>query len=150
MLDLQAIGNNIRDLRTKHGYSQDKLADLLGVSHQAISRWELGLAAPTIDNLAELRDLFDVDFELLLCLNKNAEFDSKDIFKGHSRMFVLKQIINGHCKYDIAANFNVFFPQERLMLLRAVKEGKISANIPQLCDKLTPEELRFLKGKPAN
>ncbi len=65
-------------------------------------------------------------------------------------MFVVKQIANGACSYDIAANFNVFFPQERLLLLRAVKEGKLQADIPTLLNKLTPEEHRFLtsgKGK---
>ena len=147
MLDLQAIGNNIHDLRTKHGFSQDKLADLLGVSHQAVSRWELGLAAPTIDNLAELCDLFDVGFEQLLCLNKNAEFDRNDVFKGHSRMFVLKQIICGNCNYDVAANFHLFFAEERLMLLRAIKDGKISVDTSVLRRKLTMEEQRILEDR---
>jgi len=148
MLDLQAIGNNIHDLRVKHGFSQDKLADLLGVSHQAVSRWELGLTAPTVDNLAELCDLFEVGFEQLLCLNKNVEFDDHDVFRGHSRMFVLKQIINGNCKFDVAENFNVFFPQERLMLLRAIKEGKINVNTDVLRRKLTYEEQRIFEGRP--
>lgn len=147
MLDLQAIGSNIHDLRVKYGYSQDKLADLLGVSHQAVSRWELGLTAPTVDNLAELCDLFEVGFEQLLCLNKNVEFDEQDIFRGHSRMFVLKQIINGNCKFDVAENFNVFFPQERLILLRAIKDGKISVNTDVLRRKLTYEEQRILEGR---
>lgn len=147
MLDLQAIGSNIHDLRVKYGYSQDKLADLLGVSHQAVSRWELGLTAPTVDNLAELCDLFEVEFEQLLCLNKNVEFDEQDIFRGHSRMFVLKQIINGNCKFDVAENFSVFFPQERLILLRAIKDGKISVNTDVLRRKLTYEEQRILEGR---
>lgn len=109
MLDFESIGKVIHELRTKHGYSQDSLAELLGVSHQAVSRWELGMAVPTVDNLVELCDLFEVSFEQLLCLDKKAQFDPKDIFKGHSRMFVLKQIINGQFDFDVAANFNIFF-----------------------------------------
>ncbi len=146
MLDFQSIGDNIHDLRVKHGYSQDALAELLGVSHQAVSRWELGLTAPTVDNLAELCDLFDVSFENLLCLNKEVQWNEKDIFKGHSRMFVVKQIIDGNCKFDVATNFNIFFPQERLMLLRAIKDGKLQVSLPLLYDKLTPEELQLMKG----
>ena len=104
------------------------------------------MAVPTVDNLVELCDLFEVSFEQLLCLDKKAQFDPKDIFKGHSRMFVLKQIINGQFDFDVAANFNIFLPQERLMLLRAVKEGKLSVNKFVLNDKLTNEERRLLRG----
>lgn len=146
MLDFETIGANIHDLRAAHGYSQDQIAELLGVSHQAVSRWELGLAAPTVDNLVELCELFDVSLEQLLCLNKEIKFDEKDIFKGHSRIFVVKQIAGGDCDYDVAANFNVFFPQERLLLLRAVKEGKLHVNRKLLMDKLTPEEMQLLTG----
>lgn len=146
MLDFESIGNTIHDLRIAHGYSQDQIAELLGVSHQAVSRWELGLTAPTVDNLVELCELFEVSLEKLLCLNKEIHLDEKDIFKRHSRMFVVKQIASGACNYDVAANFNIFFPQERLLLLRAVKEGKLQVNMPLLHGKLTPEEMRFLTG----
>ena len=144
MLDFEAIGANIHRLRVEHGYSQGAIAELLGVTHQALSRWELGLTAPTVDNLVELCDLFEVSLEQLLCLDKELNLDEKDIFKGHSRMFVVKKIANGEFQYDIAANFNLFFPQERMLLLRAVKAGKISTDIKRLTKKLTPEELRFL------
>ncbi len=147
MLDFEAIGNNIHDLRVSQGYSQDKLAELLGVSHQAVSRWELGLAAPSVDNLVELCSLFDTSFEQLLCLNKCITLDEKDIFKGHSRMFVVKELTSGNYDYDVAENFNIFFPQERLMLLRAIKEGKLKADLPKLMHKLTPEETNLLTGK---
>ena len=147
MLDFESIGNNIHDLRVKHGYSQDALAELLGVSHQAVSRWELGLTAPTIDNIAELCGLFDVSFEQLLCLNKSVVLDEKDIFKGHSRMFVIKQLASGKTDYDVAENFGKFFPQERLLLLRAIKDGKLKANLKVLLQKLTFEEKRILEDK---
>lgn len=147
MLDFESIGNNIHDLRVKHGYSQDALAELLGVSHQAVSRWELGLTAPTIDNIAELCGLFDVSFEQLLCLNKSVVLDEKDIFKGHSRMFVIKQLASGKTDYDVAENFGKFFPQERLLLLRAIKDGKLKANLKVLWQKLTFEEKRILEDK---
>ena len=147
MLDFESIGANIHRLRVERGYSQGAVAELLGVTHQALSRWELGLTAPTVDNLVELCDLFDVSLEQLLCLDKELKLDEKDIFKGHSRMFVVKKIANGEFQYDVAANFSLFFPQERMLLLRAVKEGKISADIPRLTKKLTPEEQRFLTNR---
>lgn len=147
MLDLQSVGENIRSLRIDKGLSQDYIAELLGVSHQAVSRWENGLAAPSVDNIAELCELFDVSFEQLLCLNRQIQWDAKDIFKGHSRMFVVKQIVSGQVEYDVVNNFNVFMPQERLMILRAIKEGKLKVNLNRLYCKLTPDELRYLGGK---
>lgn len=144
MLDFESIGANIHKLRVENGYSQGAIAELLGVTHQALSRWELGLTAPSVYNLVELCNLFEVSLEHLLCLDKELQLDEKDIFKGHSRMFVVKKITSGEFKYDIATNFNLFFPQERMLLLRAVKEGKISTDIPRLTNKLTPEEQRFL------
>lgn len=146
MLDFEAIGANIHRLRIEHGYSQGAVAELLGITHQALSRWELGLTAPTVDNLVELCDLFEVSLEQLLCLDKELSLDEKDIFKGHSRMFVVKKIANGEFEYDIATNFNLFFPQERMILLRAMKGGKITADLARLAQKLTPEEQRFLKN----
>lgn len=147
MLDFESIGNQIREMRVKHGYSQDCLAELLGVSHQAVSRWENGLTAPTVDNIAELCSLFDISFEQLLCLNNEIKLDEKDIFKGHSRMFVVKQIADGNCKLNLAEKFDLFFPQERMILLRALKEGKISADNTLLLSKLSPQEYKFLKNK---
>ena len=146
MLDFEAIGANIHKLRVEHGYSQSAIAELLGVTHQAFSRWELGLTVPTVDNLVELCELFEVSLEQLLCLDKELKIDETDIFKGHSRMFVVKKIASGEFQYDIAANFSLFFPQERMLLLRAVREGKITTDIPRLTNKLTPEEKRFLKS----
>lgn len=147
MLDLQAVGENIHKLRVNKGLSQDYVAELLGVSHQAVSRWENGLAVPSVDNIAELCEVFDVSFEQLLCLNRQIEWDAKDIFKGHSRMFVVKQITNGAVQYDVAKNIEVFMPQERILILKAIRDGRINADIAALSDKITPNELRYLRGK---
>ena len=147
MLDFNAIGDKIHDLRAANGYSQDKLAEILGVTHQAISRWECGLAAPTVDNIAELCALFDVDFETLLCIGKPVNIDADDIFAGHSRLYVVKQIAEGRVDYDIATNFAIFMPQERLMLLKAIKAGKVSVNTALLQRKLTDEEKLYLRGR---
>lgn len=147
MLDLQSVGENIRSLRIDKGLSQDYIAELLGVSHQAVSRWENGLAAPSVDNIAELCEVFEVSFEQLLCLNRQIQWDAKDIFKGHSRMFVVKQIVSGQVEYDVVSNLNVFMPQERLLILRAIKEGKLKVDLKRLYGKITPDESRYLGGK---
>lgn len=53
-------------LRKEKGLTQNALADALHVSRQAISRWEVGTAAPGIDNLKVLSDVYGVSVDYLL------------------------------------------------------------------------------------
>ena len=53
-------------LRKAKGLSQMKLAEMMNVSRQAISRWEVGAAVPSTDNLKFLGRLYDVPLEYLL------------------------------------------------------------------------------------
>ncbi len=59
------ISEKILELRKAAGYSQEKLAELLHVSRQAVSKWEAGAALPTLDNLIELSKLFQVPLDEL-------------------------------------------------------------------------------------
>ena len=53
-------------LRKAKGLSQMNLAEMMNVSRQAISRWEVGTAVPSTDNLKYLGRLYDVPLEYLL------------------------------------------------------------------------------------
>lgn len=59
------VSDKIQELRKSAGYSQEKLAELLHVSRQAVSKWEAGAALPTLDNLIELSKLFSVPLDTL-------------------------------------------------------------------------------------
>jgi len=64
------IGERIADLRKKNGYSQEMLGEKLGVSRQAVSKWESDAALPEIDKLVELAKLFGVTVGFLLGVEK--------------------------------------------------------------------------------
>lgn len=53
-------------LRKEKGISQLKLAEMMNVSRQTISRWEVGTAVPSTENLKYLGRLYDVPLEYLL------------------------------------------------------------------------------------
>lgn len=53
-------------LRTKHGLSQDALAEKVYVTRQAVSRWETGETVPNTETLKLLSKLFDVSINTLL------------------------------------------------------------------------------------
>ena len=52
-------------LRKQHKITQMELADKLGVSRQAVSRWEQGTALPSMENLLHLAELYGVSVEVL-------------------------------------------------------------------------------------
>ena len=61
------IGEKIRLLRKKNDVTQDKLADHLGVTPQAVSRWESGVCYPDMNYLPSIADYFSVTMDDLLC-----------------------------------------------------------------------------------
>lgn len=63
------IGNNIRVLRQRKGLTQEQVASCLGVSYQAVSKWETGANTPDISLLPLLAALFDVSIDMLFSLD---------------------------------------------------------------------------------
>ena len=61
------IGEKIRLLRKKNDVTQDKLAERLGVTPQAVSRWESGVCYPDMNYLPAIADYFSVSMDELLC-----------------------------------------------------------------------------------
>lgn len=66
MLNIDAVGNAIFYLRKRAGYTQKELADRIGVSDKAVSKWERGLGLPDISLIGKLAILLDTDTDSLL------------------------------------------------------------------------------------
>ena len=73
------FGNRILELRKQHSLSQTQLAEKLGVTNKAISKWETGKAKPTTNTLRKLASLFQIDINDLLKLRD--EVNSMEITK---------------------------------------------------------------------
>ena len=58
--------NRLCELRKAAGLSQEELADRLGVSRQAVSKWERGESSPDTDNLIELAKIYGVTIDELI------------------------------------------------------------------------------------
>ncbi len=58
--------NVLLELRTKHGLTQEELAEKVFVTRQAVSRWETGETQPNTETLKLLSKLFDVSINTLL------------------------------------------------------------------------------------
>ena len=60
------LGEKIAKQRKDLNYTQEQLADILGVSRQSISKWESDIAYPETDKLIELGKLFECSMDYLL------------------------------------------------------------------------------------
>lgn len=60
------LGEKLSKLRKEYNYTQEQLADILGVSRQSISKWESDIAYPETDKLIKMGKLFDCSMDYLL------------------------------------------------------------------------------------
>lgn len=60
------LGGKLSKLRKENNYTQEQLADILGVSRQAISKWESNITYPETDKLIRMSELFDCSLDYLL------------------------------------------------------------------------------------
>lgn len=67
------IANRLQKLRKEKGYSQEQLAEELGISRQAVSKWERAESSPDTDNLICLAKLYNVSLDYLLSTDESLE-----------------------------------------------------------------------------
>ena len=60
------LADKITDERKKKGWSQEELAEKLGLSRQAVSKWESAGSTPDIQRIIQLSELFGVSTDYLL------------------------------------------------------------------------------------
>ena len=64
------LGERLKMYRTQKGLSQEKIAEMLDVSRQAVTKWEAGQTTPSSDNLIALANLYDVSLDELIGKNE--------------------------------------------------------------------------------
>ena len=90
------LGDKLMELRKKHGYSQQEIADMLSVSRQTISNWESGQGAPALDKACELARRYTISLDELVgneVRNRAEKQKEKDIH-------VLKKLTGRTCILD--------------------------------------------------
>ncbi len=77
------IGEQIQNLRIQKGLTQERLAEMLEVSRQSISKWELGQAIPDVDKIIRMSELFGVSTDILLLRSsENNQTDKNPLHLG--------------------------------------------------------------------
>ena len=65
-MNQEKIGKFILKLRMDNNLSQAKFADKIGVTYQAVSKWENGRGIPDIEMLKKISEVFDVDIDEII------------------------------------------------------------------------------------
>ena len=73
----KTLGTMIAELRKAHGMTQLELADKMGVTDKAVSKWERDLSCPDINSLPNLAALFGVSVDELMQFKKEASVPDK-------------------------------------------------------------------------
>lgn len=76
------FAEKLRSIRKQAGMSQEKLAEKLGVSRQAITKWETDAGIPDIENLMAISSLFDISIDELLSNRKEIKQPADFLFES--------------------------------------------------------------------
>ena len=132
---MNGIGQKIKDLRKKADMTQDRLADYLGVSSQAVSKWEVGQASPDLALIAPLCRVLGCSADELLGIGQTAELPPEQEYDPAKRKILITAC------YILEAERNEFWD---------AGTGRLSeANEEFLKTKAFPDELEFPGGLPA-
>lgn len=69
------IGSQLKHFREKHKFTQKQLANILHVTPQTISKWELDKSYPGVDQLVELSQLYEISVDKLIGRGKPSFLD---------------------------------------------------------------------------
>ena len=75
----KSLGVMIAELRKQHGMTQAELAEKMGVTDKAVSKWERELSCPDINTLPKLADIFGVSVEELMQRKKSGQESANKI-----------------------------------------------------------------------
>ena len=98
------LAANILKYRKKNGLSQDELANKLGVTFQAVSKWELAKAAPDISFLPTMADVFECSIDDLFSYLPKYRREDLHVLPGDSVPEGMKKYFGDQIKYQLDHN----------------------------------------------
>lgn len=98
MEDMFMISMRIRELRKQAKLSQEMMAEKIGVSRQAITKWETGLGVPDLENLVAIADLFKLSLDELM----GRDIEHETLAKDYLYESVTEYDIDGKKDFDIS------------------------------------------------
>lgn len=120
-MNQQYFAVKVRTLRKEMGLTQEQLADKMGMSVQAVSKWECADSYPDIGTLVRLADLFGVSIDALLREGESPKIYNEDPIVAElpkDDKLRIVQVYNGHVlsqdEYDPEIKIPLVFPDVNL------------------------------------
>ena len=95
------LAANILKYRKKSGLSQEGLANKLGVTFQAVSKWELAKSVPDISFLPTMADVFECSIDDLFSYMPKSKWEDLNVLPGDSVPEGMKKYIGDQIKYQL-------------------------------------------------
>ncbi len=134
--------SRLKMYRKQCGFTQEEIAEKLGVSRQAVAKWERGETQPDIESCLKLADLFGVTLDMLVRnLEKEVHEDAKHIF-GCSTMNSKGQItLPAKCRevFALKPGDNILILGDENKGIALINLGSLSGAIGRMKDKLTKQ-----------
>ena len=92
-MDQERIGNFIKEIRVDNNLTQRELADKLGVTYQAVSKWENGKNIPDIQTLKQISKEFNIDINDLLDGEESFKIKKKENITSNLKLIVILLLI---------------------------------------------------------
>ena len=107
------LAGKLKSIRKQAGMSQEQLAEKLGVSRQAVTKWETDAGIPDIENVMAISALFNISIDDLLSNEKAAKQSIDYLFESIT-------------EYDIdePKRFDMKLGEQRNLCYRAVRARK--------------------------
>lgn len=99
------LTEKLQNLRKENNLSQEKLAELVGVSHQSVSKWEIGLSKPDTNNLMHLADVYNISLDELI----GAAEPAKQLHGQNVKPYIPKMVLLSYI-ISFAAIIGCFCP----------------------------------------
>lgn len=83
------LGEKIREQRTKNALSQESVAAMLGVSRQAVTKWESNQSVPSSDHLISLARIFHISVDELICNRDSKQKKPNTILRSNLTLLAI-------------------------------------------------------------
>ncbi|MBQ2764001.1 MAG: helix-turn-helix domain-containing protein [Firmicutes bacterium] len=140
------LSENLLNLRKLHGFSQEYVAEKIGVSRQAVAKWENGTTTPDIMNCAALAKLYNVTLDELITFDDH-EIEGLTVPPKGKYMFgTVKVGEKGQIVIPVKAR-RIFHldPGTELLMLGDIEQGLALVRVDHFLGII--EELKKGEGK---
>lgn len=140
MFDMRKIGKRIAELRKSKNITQMALADMMGISFQAVSNWERGESMPDISKLGELSEIFGVSIDDILC-NKRAAEIVEEISAGEKPSDITPE--------ELTETVPLMAPKQAEESIKENKEKMTFSQLASLAPYMNGDDLGEIAGELA-